>query len=146
MAIINGKKPLRMSDMTVESIMTSNVFTLTPAMSLRDAIMVLLRNKISGAPVLDSNSRVISVVSEGNMLKIAAFEGLDATIQSCLDQLVKPSKIISVRKTDSVLDAYKLFLTNPVKRLIVMDTTGKLQGVVSRSNILKVFLQIGAAS
>lgn len=108
--------------------------------------MVLLRNKISGAPVLDSNSRVISVVSEGNMLKIAAFEGLDATIQSCLDQLVKPSKIISVRKTDSVLDAYKLFLTNPVKRLIVMDTTGKLQGVVSRSNILKVFLQIGAAS
>lgn len=134
-----------MSEILVESIMTSQVFTISPQMSVRDAISLILVKKVSGAPIVDSTNTVISMISEGNLLKLAAFAGLDAKIHSCLDQLIKPTEIVTVRKTQPVMDVYKLFLQHQYHRIAVTDGTGKLQGIVSRSNVLRVFLQFGGA-
>jgi len=126
------------SSLTVASIMISDVFTVTPQMSVREAIQLLVKNKISGAPVIDQGRSVISIVSEGDLLKLAAAIGLDKKIANGLDKLITADKIITAKKTDSFTDVYRSFLKNGVHRILVVDANFGLIGLVSRSNILKL--------
>ena len=125
-------------ELRVASIMTAKVFCVSPDMTVRDAINLLVKNHIAGAPVCDNQKVVLSVVSEGDLLKLAARMGMDKPISQCLPKLVKTEKLHTIKKTESFADAYKKFLTHPVHRLIVVDDQGKLQGIVSRSNVLRV--------
>ena len=126
----------------IEKIMIANVHCVTLDMSVRDAITVLLKNKISGAPVIDVSRVVVSVVSEGDLLKLAASAGLDKKIGICLQKLIKNDKVVTLKRSDSFADAYKIFLTHPVHRIIVTDGSGKLQGIVSRSNVLRLLVDL----
>ncbi len=99
-------------------------------MTVRDAIKFVLKNKIGGAPVVDSNKKVMSVVTEGDLLKLAASVGMEKTIFQCMIRLTKTDKLITIRKTDTFADVYKRFLSHPVHRLIVVDDMGRLEGLV----------------
>ena len=127
-------------EMKVKNFMTSDVHTVTLDMTVREAIERLTKNEISGAPVVDNVQKVISVVSEGNLLKLAAGKNLDKKIGACLDQLPKTENLISLSSSSSFIDVYRLFLSNPVHRIIIMDANGKLQGIVSRSNVLRILV------
>jgi CBS domain-containing protein len=122
----------------VEDVMTSTVHSVSPEMTVRDAIVLLTGHGVSGAPLIDALGKVISVVSEGDLLKLAATEGLEKALTFCLAKLPKTEKLITLRKSNTFSDAYRLFLTHPVHRIIITDGNGKLQGIVSRSNILRI--------
>ena len=122
----------------VEDIMTSNVMGVPPEMTVREAMKLLSTHKISGAPVVNNMNKVLSVVSEGDLLKLAASEGMDKSINSCLHKLCKTENLMTLKKTNTFSDAYMMFLTKTVHRIIVIDGNGNLQGIVSRSNVLRV--------
>jgi predicted transcriptional regulator len=126
---------------TAETIMTPEVFTVGLDMTVRAAIQMLLAKKISGAPVTDKNNHLISVASEGDLLKLAASVGLDKTIAACLPKLVQHEKLVTIKRTEVFANIYRIFLTHPVHRIIVIDDKGALQGIVSRSNVLKTLIQ-----
>ena len=121
----------------IEAIMISDVQSVHTEMTVRDAILLVTKYKISGAPVVDTLGHVVSVVSEGDLLKLAASVGLDKPISFCLSKLVKTEKLITLKRTSSFSEAYTTFLNHPVHRIIIIDGSGKLQGIVTRSNILK---------
>ena len=135
-----------MKGLTVESIMTSNVQAVTQTMTVREAILLLVEKKISGAPVVDKLEKVVSVVSEGDLLKLAASHGLDKPIAMCVDKLVKVEKLVTAKKTEPFTEVYKRFLSHPVHRILVTDGNGKLQGIVTRSNVLKVLIEGNSAA
>ncbi len=124
----------------VESIMTSPVFSISTDDTVREAIKKLLSKKIAGAPVIDSTRKVMSVVSEGDLLRLAATMGLDRTVFQCMIKLTKTEKLITIQRTDTFAEVYKKFLAHPVHRLIVVDDMGRLDGIVSRSNVLRVLV------
>ena len=126
--------------MNVKDFMTANVQCVTLDMTVKQAITVLTTNKISGAPVVDNSQKVISVISEGSLLKLAAAKFLDKSIASCLSHLPKTESIISLSSSSTFIEAYRLFLTNPVHRIIIADSNGRLQGIVSRSNVLRILV------
>ncbi len=130
----NSKMPI----LSVEKIMVFEIHSISPEMTVRESILKLLKNRIHGAPVIDSQKKVMSVVSQGDLLKLAATMGLDKTIFQCMTKLVKTDELITVKKKDSFTDAYKKFLSHSVHRLIVVDDHGRLEGMLSRSNILEV--------
>jgi CBS domain-containing protein len=127
----------------VENIMTTQVHCVTPTMTVREAIQLLTTNKISGAPICDPNQKVLSVVSEGNLLKLAATMGMEAKISLCMSQLPKEDSLVTSKRGDPFTDVYKKFLTKSIHRIIVTDANGKLQGIVSRSNVLRVLVDAG---
>ena len=129
---------------TVESLMTREVRCVQPEMTIHQAIGVLLTHTVAGAPVVDENQKVLSVVSEGDLLRLASKRGLKTTIRECFDQLVKTEGLFSLRKSDGFAHAYMKALGHPVHRFIVVDDTGKLEGIVSRSNILRVVFESSA--
>jgi predicted transcriptional regulator len=133
----SAKRPV----VLVEDIMASAVYRVTGEMKISDVITMLTTHKISGAPVTDNLDQVISVMSEGDALRLAASEGLDTTVGACLAKLVKPHKVITLKRDATFADAYKIFLKQGIHRIIVVDSNGRLQGVISRSNILRLLVE-----
>ena len=129
-------------EVKVEAIMTKSVFAVTQNMTVRDAIVLLTSHKISGAPVVDSMNKVVSVMTEGDALKMAAVPGgMDKTIAKCMDQLCKQDNLVTAKASDSFAEVYKLFLHHAFHRVIIVDSNGKLHGVVSRSNVLRLLVE-----
>jgi CBS-domain-containing membrane protein len=128
----------------VEQIMTSDVHCVLTDMTVRDAIQLLLQHRIAGAPVIDSNKKVMSVVSEGNLLKLASTVGMSKTIYQCLIKLTKTDKLITLQKKDTFMSVYRKFLTTQVHRIIVVDDRGRLEGIVSRSDVLRIIADQGS--
>jgi predicted transcriptional regulator len=137
-----AKKSTSVASLKIEDIMTDRVHTLSPGDTIGDAIRMFLDKKIAGAPIVDSSGHVLSVISEVDLMMFAAKDGLKKTINEYLSKLVKPEKVISVNHRESFVQVFKQFLVNPVRRVLVLDSTGKLMGLVSRSNILAAFLKV----
>lgn len=72
---------------TVEKLMIFDVHCIGVDMTVKNAIGILLKNKISGTPVLDSVKKVITIVSQGDLMKLAATKGLTSTIGTNLKEL-----------------------------------------------------------
>ena len=49
-------------------IMTKNVITVTPQTTVRELATLLLKKKISGAPVVDEADKVVGVVTESDLI------------------------------------------------------------------------------
>ena len=130
--------------LTAQGIMVTEVHCVYPSTTVRDAIQLLTSKKISGAPVVDTSRRVVSVLSEGDCLKLAAVVGLDKTISAGLNHLPQGDKLITLKSSASFKEVYKVFVSNRLHRVIIVDSAGRLQGIVSRSNILKLLISMGA--
>ncbi len=122
----------------VETIMTSQVHCVTTEMTIQDSIKLLLDHSIRGAPVVDSAQKVISVITEGDLLKLASSVGLSKTVGQCLFALVQTGELVTMKKDASFAEVYKKFLQTSVHRIIITSDTGKIQGLVSQSNVLRI--------
>jgi predicted transcriptional regulator len=135
----NEKKSVKA--MHVEDVMTAQVFSVSPTMTLREVGVLFLGKRISGAPVVDQNGIVISVISQSDLIQFMALDGIAKPVNFYLSKLPKFTEVVGVRRTDTFKEVFKKFLTNPVRRIIVTDDTGRLQGLVSKSNLIKAFIE-----
>ena len=56
---------------TVRQFMTTDIITLDPEMDVLQAIHILLRQGISGAPVVDSDNNLVGMLTERDCMKVA---------------------------------------------------------------------------
>lgn len=116
-------------------IMTKNLVTLSPNLDVFSAIDVLLRKRISGAPVVDSAGAFIGVFSESSCMRVivnAAYDNLpDAGLMPFVD--THPPTIAP--DTD-LLSICQTFLDQATRRLPVLEG-GRLVGQVSRRDVMR---------
>lgn len=84
---------------------------------------------------------IVSVVSEADLMKFAAIGSLDEPLLLHLDKLPAQENLVVVLPEDPFSEAFKKFLTKPVRRVIVIDHYQKPVGIVSRRDIIKSFLE-----
>lgn len=138
MAFLNQKK---VSSLKIQDIMTKNVYLVTPDMTIKTIIDLLLSKGISGAPVIDNvTQRILTVVSEADLMKIAALNGVNDQLVKFLNQLPKTKDLVVISQRDAFAEIFKKFLTSPVRRVPVIDDQGMVLGIVSRRDIIKAFL------
>jgi CBS domain-containing protein len=137
----------------------SDVMTLTVVGVGRDApfkeiVRAMEQWRVSALPVLEGEGRVIGVVSEADMLPKEGFRDSDRTRGERLRRLSDLAKAgattaeelmsapaVTVQPCDTLAQAARIMAVKRVKRLPVVDDEGKLQGIVSRGDLLKVFLR-----
>jgi predicted transcriptional regulator len=135
-------KKLSVSTLKVSEVMTKNVFCLSSETTVKDAIRIFVANKISGAPlILPATKILLSVVSEADLIKFAAMDGLDHQIKVYLDKLPKLEDMVTARSYDSFGELFKKFLLKPVRRVIVVSDDGHVVGIVSRRDIMSAFVK-----
>ncbi len=111
--------------MVAKNIMTKDVVTVSPAITVKNLAKILIENQISGAPVVDKNGKILGVVSEAD---IVAKKGKQV-------RAIMSKKVLTVSEETAVEEIASLMTTHKVKRLPVMRGD-KLVGIVSRADIV----------
>jgi CBS domain-containing protein len=139
----------------VSEVMTHEVITLSPGISIADAWRKMLDTLIKAMPVVDDDGLVLGMLTDDDLLeragvqeRLSVAEQLDAkTLEVELSELRKSSlkvgdvmtrPAITVRAHDALGVAARSMAKNGIKRLPVVDETGKLVGVLSRVDVLQL--------
>ncbi len=120
---------------TAADIMTRSVVTLSPDTDIYGAMQVLLKKKISGAPVVDREGRLVGMLSEKDCLRVLAGEALDGLPEGKVSDYMTRS-VESITPTTSIYDIVHGFLQVHFRRLPVVDQTGRVVGQISRRDVL----------
>ncbi len=116
--------------------MTTRLVTLSPEMDVFDAIGLLLKNRISGAPVVDQQRNFLGIFSEKTSMQVlisAAYEQLPTCrVEAFMNK--DPQRVIE--EGTSLLAIAQLFLDTPYRRLEVLRD-GRLLGQISRRDVLR---------
>ena len=137
----------------VSDVMTTSVVTVDRITSYQEIDRLLTERKISGVPVLTMGRQVAGIVSEADLL---AAEDETARLASAIGRRWRLRKqphvnltadalmtapAITVGPDATIPAAARLMNTHHVRRLPVVDEDGKLVGIVSRRDLLSVFLR-----
>ena len=137
---------------------------------ITDIAQILRENKISGAPIVDKDNKVIGIVSEGDIMRLLEVHSprINLILPSPLDWIELPirmkyefdeiaedmnraasvhiseimtKKVITTKEDDDISDAAQLMDTHSVNRLPVVDDEGKLIGIVTRGDIISALVR-----
>ncbi|MEU5665570.1 CBS domain-containing protein [Streptomyces longwoodensis] len=138
----------------VSDVMTRSVATVGLRATFKDVVRTLQDRRVSALPVLDDSARVVGVVSEADLLPKEEFRDRDPDRRTQLRRLADLAKAGSDTAQDlmtspalttppgaTLAQAARVMARARVKRLPVVDDTGRLLGIVSRADLLKVFLR-----
>ena len=116
----------------------SKLITFTPETEIKEVIISLLANRITGAPVLRDNGEVIGLIDDKDCLKVlhgAAYYN-EPSSKGIVKQYM--SNVMRTVNADvDIVEVADIFLHSPYKRLMVLDDDGKLLGQISRRDILR---------
>ncbi|CAN7662437.1 CBS domain-containing protein [Trinickia sp. LjRoot230] len=141
--------------MRASDVMTSNVISVTPDMTVRDVAKIFVDNGISGAPVLDPDGHIAGMISEGDLLRRTEIGTDERTRTSWLDvwsasheardyikthavkvRDVMTTDVVSVRPETPLGEVAGILETRRIKRVPVTNA-GQLVGIVSRANLVQ---------
>ncbi len=124
-----------LSSLLVKDYMIGDHLAFTSDTNLLKAVHTLLERGLSGAPVVDDNSRLIGFLSEKDCLKAALdasyFRREEGTVQDFMSR-----DVTSISGDASLIDAIQMFLGKHYRCLPVVEGS-RLVGQISRRDILK---------
>lgn len=138
--------------MRVVDLMASDVISVRPETTLRDAARLMVEKGISGLPVTDDDGQLVGVISEADFLRKEVDRG-DMMGRGLLGVLfdreslaeaetvgeVMADNVFTISPDASLVEAARTMTTHGVKRLPVVTREGKLVGVVSRRDVVAAF-------
>ncbi|OMH36143.1 CBS domain-containing protein [Motiliproteus sp. MSK22-1] len=126
-----------MRSVKVSDYMTDYVMTFTADTDLFQAIGTMLERKISGAPVLDKEGNVIGILSEWDCLKRilhgSYYEEVGGTVGDYMQ-----TEVLTISPNDDIVDVADNITKKGWRRSIPVMDNGKLVGILSCPDILKV--------
>ena len=138
----------------VSDVMTTSVVTVDRITPYKDIARLLTEHRISGLPVLKMGREVVGVVTEADLL--AAEDKVRRRLHTATRRPWWPRRqqhlaltagelmtvpAITISPQATVPAAARLMNTRHIRRLPVVDDKGRLVGVVSRRDLLSVFLR-----
>jgi CBS domain-containing protein len=146
-----------MRHIKVDDVMTRRVATVQVGAPFKEVARLLAERKISAVPVLDGDGKLAGIVSEADLLRKEQYHEdamptrrrfgsrrerwLRAKALGDFAGDVMTAPAITVGPEATVVEAAKLMIERNVKRLPVVDADGCLVGIVSRADLLWVFLR-----
>jgi len=128
------------SSFLVKAFMAKELITFTPDMDVNKAMFKLIENKISGAPVIDQNGKLVGILSEHNCMQVVVNSHYyNMPGGQVRDFMTKEVKTVSPEM--DIIKLAELFMQTNYRRFPVVE--GKnLVGQISRRDILKAVLAL----
>lgn len=153
---------------TVGDFMTKKdeLHTVKPTTTVDEALDSLVEHRITGFPVIDDNWKLVGVVSDYDLLALDSISGqgqtdnslfpdvdstwktfnevqrlLSKTNGKVIGELMTTAPMV-VRETTNLEDAARLLLETKFRRLPVVDSEGRLVGIITRGNVVRAALQM----
>lgn len=135
---------------TVSDVMTHTAIAIGLDAPYKEIVALMEEWKVSAVPVLEGEGRVIGVVSEADLLPKEEFRrdeprpdefAAASKAGAVRARELMSSPAVTVHASATLAAAARIMAQRKVKRLPVVNDVGMLEGVVSRSDLLKVFLR-----
>ena len=120
---------------SAKDVMVRKFKVIKSADSIQKACAMLIRNKISGAPVVDKAGKLVGFISEKDIIRLLSHS--QSTKKSVSDIMV--TKIKSVKESSSIELISRIFSQTPFRRIPV-TSDGKLVGIVNRADVMDKLL------
>ena len=144
--------------MIVKDIMNTTVKTAEAGTLIKDIASIMCLNKISGVPVIDSDNKLIGVLSEKDILLAMFpdvqqimeegakpdFESIEFDYKRLLDKKVgdlMTQTVASVTPEMPLLKAASMMCAKKIRRIPVTDNNNSLVGIVSIGDVHKAIFQ-----
>ncbi len=141
----------------VQDVMTRDVVWVNPHDTLREALSLMVENRVAAVPVVDSHDRCVGVLSMTDLLSLtrdlsdelnalSETGGLDH--EMLIEKLERAellteevasrmsTSVVTLRPEHTLRHAAQEMLKNRIHRVVVVDEKNRLQGIVSTSDLL----------
>lgn len=146
--------------MNAADVMVTNVITVGPDACLQDVAHLFLTNRISAAPVVGTDGKIVGIVSEGDLMRraeagtgrrrswwlslltgreVLAAEYIKEHSRKVADVMTR--EVITAAPQTSLRDIANILEKNGIKRVPIVEG-GKIIGIVSRANLLQALASL----
>ncbi|HTW89805.1 MAG TPA: DUF190 domain-containing protein [Candidatus Binataceae bacterium] len=159
--VVQSGAPFRegLPDVNVSEVMRRNVATVHPDSPITQVVELLLDKDYTAVPVLDNDGKVVGMVSDNDLLtrgemtvtlSLKRATDLDY-VRELHESLESPNRTVSEVMTSDVITASpdmilgraaRLMVDKHLKRLPVVDTNGKLVGILGRLDVLNTIAAV----
>lgn len=149
--------------MPIKKIMTKEVISFEPQMSLEDVFAIMYRNRISGGPVVDENGDMVGVISDADLIRAMApnlfkvmtlqshaedkelMREIQKRLKRTLVKDVMSPHVEKVVEAESIVKVAAIMASKNLKHMPVMkEGTAQVAGWVSRRDLLRaMFSRLG---
>jgi CBS domain-containing protein len=149
-----------MAERTAKDVMTAKVITIGKDATIGELSRMLLKNKISGVPVVDGEGKLIGMVTDADIITedmepmfpiyfdpliisyafIENFEKYQKDAKEYLETKVEEimaRRVKSAKKDTPVSDIARIMVKDKINRIPVVDENNKVVGIIARADILK---------
>ncbi|HZU86454.1 MAG TPA: CBS domain-containing protein [Anaerolineaceae bacterium] len=121
-------------ELRVEDVMTKNASRLEPTQTMRTALELFRQKHISGAPVVEGEL-LLGIVSMEDLIRCMMQNGLEDPIAKYMS-----TRLVTAKASDPVIEALKAFVAYNVGRLPIVDTEGRLKGILTKGDVSRGLL------
>ncbi len=113
-----------------ESGMILNPITLSPTASLREAVSLMMRFKISGVPIVDSNGMLVGILTNRDLQ-------FERDLDRPLRDVMTADELITAPVGTTLDEAERILGKHRIEKLPVVDDFGVLKGLITVKDIHK---------
>ena len=136
------QQEVEMSPIKVKDYMTTSLITFKPNQSVEEVIDTLIKNRISGGPVVNGNNELIGIISEGDCIKqISESRYYNMPLENSSVEKHMITNVETIDGNMNVFDAANKFLESKRRRFPIVEN-GKLVGQISQKDILKAAIKL----
>jgi len=129
-----------LAKITIADYMTKHLVTVTEETSVLEAIQKLLTHKITSAPVLNQQGRLVGMFSEKDGMKVVLENTYNQSMKGKVSEYMA-TDIVTVNAEASIVDLASKFEASSVRSYPVYEDN-QLVGLVSRTDVLRALVSI----
>lgn len=123
--------------MQIKELMTSDPACCTPETSLEAVAKMFVDNDCGAIPVVEDREKFqpIGIVTDRDIVVRTVAQGQNPLILTARDCMTSPVKTITLK--DSVDDAFELMEKHQLRRMLVVDETGRCAGILAQADVVR---------
>lgn len=147
-------------DIPVERFMTRELVTVSPEAAVSEAAVLMLRHHVAGLPVIGDSGELVGVFTEADLLAGIGLPHHQAhhSIWQTLESIFSPHaevgslsgsvgeamvrEVVTLGEHATLGEVIECMRRHRIKRIIITDGQRRPVGIVTRSNLIRMFLEI----
>lgn len=148
-----------MAELLAKDIMTKKVITISKDATLAELAKLLIKNKISGVPIVDKKEELVGIVTEADIIVkesnlpfplsfsfafLESYESYTKSTKEYLETRVKEvmsTNVKTAREDMPISKVVNIMINNNINRLPILNNDGKLTGIITRADIIKSIIK-----
>jgi IMP dehydrogenase len=112
-----------------ESTIVFNPITISPHQTVREALETMQRRSVSGIPVVDGD-RLVGIVTHRDLR-------FETNLEHPVSQVMTSGQLVTAPRNTTLEDAQKILQKHRIEKLLIVDDSGKLVGLITVKDIQK---------